>query len=67
MTERGTLITYRDKSRLPMYYVVLDSLFDSVVIITRSTHVANSWKKAVDYCNHNKPYTIWEHKVPEKH
>jgi hypothetical protein len=67
MTERGNVITYRDESRRPVYYVVLDSLFDSVVIITHSTYIAKHWKQAVDYCNHNKPYTIRENQVPKKH
>jgi len=67
MTERGTLITYRDKSRRPVYYTVLDSLFDAVVIITHSNHIANYWKRAVDHCKHQVPYTIWEHQAPKKH
>lgn len=66
MTDRGTLITHLDKSRRPVYYTVLDSRFDSVVITTHSGRIANYWKRAVDYCKHDVPYTIWEHQVPKK-
>lgn len=58
MTERGTLITYRNKLHRPEYYVVLDIWFESVILITQSLSLAQYWKRAVDYYEHNEPYTI---------
>jgi hypothetical protein len=66
MTNRGMLITHRDESWRPVYYTVLDSRFDSVVIVTQSDSIAKFWKHAVDKCDHRSPYNIWEHYLPKK-
>lgn len=61
MTERGTVKICKDCSGRAEYYVVLDDRFESVVIITHFSSIAQYWKKAVDYYKHNKPYNIRAH------
>lgn len=47
--------------RSGILYSVIDTRFSTIVLMTESLRIAESWRARVDRCEHDFPYDILDH------